>query len=95
MRITLVGPFVLLLEVAQVIEELDNRTKKETENGWKDNRTPAWRKKLQQNKNKKAFEVSNPKIQIGLYIRFEYDCKKVVVEVVFVVDLRRVFQMEM
>jgi hypothetical protein len=32
---------------------MDRRTKKETENGWKDNTTPAWRKKLQQNKNKK------------------------------------------
>jgi hypothetical protein len=33
--------------------------------GRKDNATPTWRKKLQQNKNKKAFEVSNPKIPIG------------------------------
>jgi hypothetical protein len=43
--------------------------------GKKDNATPTRRKKLQQNKNKKACEVSNQKIPISLYIRDVYDCK--------------------
>jgi len=36
--------------------------------GRKDSATPTWRKKLQQNKNKKECEVSNPKIPMDLYI---------------------------
>jgi hypothetical protein len=47
--------------------------------GRKDNTTPTWRNKLQQNKNKKACEVSNPKIPIGLYIWDEYDCKGLII----------------
>jgi hypothetical protein len=83
-----------------VTKEMDYRTNKQTKNGWKDNTTSTWRNKLQQNKNKKACEVSNPKIPIGLYIHFEYDCKKVLFEfvvelVVVFIDVQRVVQMEM
>jgi hypothetical protein len=52
--------------------------------GRKDNATPTWRKKLQQNKNKKACEVSNPKIPSGLYIRDEYDCKRLIADLLIV-----------
>jgi hypothetical protein len=43
--------------------------------GRKDSETPTWRKKLQQNKNKKSCEVPNPEIPVGLYRWHEYDCK--------------------
>jgi hypothetical protein len=46
--------------------------------GRKDNTTPTWRNKLQQNKNNKACKLSNPKIPIGLYIQDEYDCKDLI-----------------
>jgi hypothetical protein len=49
--------------------------KKQKMVGRKETATPTWRKKLQQNKNKKACEVSNPEIPVGLYIWDEYDCK--------------------
>jgi hypothetical protein len=56
--------------------------------GRKDNTTPTWINNLQKNKNKKACKVSNPKIPIGLYIRDEYDCKRLIVDLL-------IFRMEM
>jgi hypothetical protein len=69
----------------QVTKERDIRTEKKLKMvGRKDNATPAWRNKLQQNKNKKSCDVSNPKIPIGLYIRDEYDCKRLIVDLLIV-----------
>jgi hypothetical protein len=48
--------------------------------GRKDNATPAWRNKLQQNMNKKACEAPNPKIPVSLYIWDEYDCKGLITD---------------
>jgi hypothetical protein len=63
-------------QVAQDTKHLDSGARKKTKMvGKRDKATPTRRKKLQQNKIKKACEVSSQKIPTILYILDVYDCK--------------------